>query len=83
MVSGLPLAGVMTTPDSVWDCMDSIWLGGVLEDHELVTWYMASHHVLVGPCARLGLDAVDVHVDQYMVTVLRNHLVAARIPRNS
>jgi hypothetical protein len=78
-VTGLPSVGLAVTSSAVIDQMESIWLGGVLEDQQLASWYVSLDQVFVGACTRLGMDAVDVQTDRLSVTVMFKYVVAVRI----
>lgn len=79
-VTGLPSVGLAVTSSAVADHMDSIWLGGLLEDQQLASWYLSPNQVIVGRCTRLGLDAIDVRIDSTEMALMRAHVVAVRIP---
>jgi hypothetical protein len=83
MVSGLTSYAVPNAPSAVADQLDSIWLGGLLEDQLLATWYLASNQVLAGRCTRLGIDAVDVISGTASFTALLQQVVAVRIPSHA
>jgi hypothetical protein len=78
-VTGLASIGLANAPSPVTEHMHSMWLGSVLEDQESASWYLASNRVAVGECTRVGLDAVDVHLDALVMTLMLRHVVAIRI----
>jgi len=77
-VSGLAYVTSTARPTPVAEQMNSIWFGGLLEDQQSASWFVSLNQVLVGPCTRLGLDAVDIRQGATDMTLIRGQLIAVR-----